>query len=178
MQKVYGVEEKKRKGTLSRQQREGSSCREQGIHQAGGKEDETGKETIIMDKKTLRDYEQACAVIRESERELEELKAAGKDEVREVVRGSEGFPYTQRTIHITEPTPEAKRRKRILKWQVAKANEIKAEVEREMKNAPLRIQRIIQFKYFEGETWDGTAIRMGGNATAESVRKELERYLK
>ena len=79
---------------------------------------------------------------------------------------------------MTSPSREARKESTILKWQIARAEEIKAAVEKELEEAPLRIQRIIQIKYFEGKTWEETAERISGDATAENVRKELERFFK
>ncbi len=131
-----------------------------------------------MDKKILREYEQACAIIRETQGRIDDLREKGEDEVRQTVKGSGGFPYAQRAVHMTVPSKAARRENMILKWQIARAEEIKEAVEKELEKAPLRIQRIIQIKYFEGKTWEETAERIGGAATAESVRKELERFFK
>ena len=38
------------------------------------------------------------------------------------------------------------------------------------------MQRIIRYRYLEGLTWEQVAMRMGRRATADSVRKELERF--
>ena len=131
-----------------------------------------------MDKKILKEYEQACAIIRETKGRMIALREKGEDEVRQTVKSSGYFPYTERTVHMTSPSREARKESTILKWQIARAEEIKAAVEKELEEAPLRIQRIIQIKYFEGKTWEETAERIGGAATAESVRKELERFFK
>jgi tetrahydromethanopterin S-methyltransferase subunit A len=131
-----------------------------------------------MDKKILKDYEQACAIIRETQNRIDRMWENGTDEVQQSVKASGGFPYREKTIHMSSPSKEARMENTILKWQIERAEEIKATVEREMQEAPLRIQRIIQIKYFEGETWEETAARIGGTATAESVRKEIERFFK
>lgn len=131
-----------------------------------------------MDKRILKEYEQACSIIKETETSIDSMRADGRDQVQQSVQGSGEFPYRSQTIHMTAQSSEARRRSTILKWQIARAEEIKDAVERELEEAPLRIQRIIQIKYFEGETWEITAERIGGSATAESVRKELERFLK
>lgn len=131
-----------------------------------------------MDKKILKEYEQACAIIRETKGRMIALRERGEDEVQQTVKSSGPFPYTERTVHMTSPTREARKESSILKWQIARAEEIKAAVEKELEKAPLRIQRIIQIKYFEGKTWEETAERIGRTATTESVRKELERFFK
>ena len=90
-----------------------------------------------MDKTMLKEYEQACAIIREAESGV-----------------------------------------RVMKWQLARASTIRAAVDENIKDAPLRIQRMIRFKYMEGMTWEEVAKNIGGRATEDSVRKEIERFLK
>ena len=91
----------------------------------------------MMDKKMLKEYEQACAIIHEAE--------SGK---------------------------------KVMKWQLARALTIREAVEEKLKDAPLRIQRMIQFKYVQGMTWEEVAKSIGGKATEDSARKEIERFLK
>ena len=95
----------------------------------------------IMEKKMLKEYEQACEIIREAER--------GERD-----------------------------RDRVMKWQLERALNIRAAVDDKLKQAPLRIQRIIRFKYMEGMTWEEVAKKISGRATEDSVRKEIERFLK
>ena len=91
----------------------------------------------MIDKKILREYEQACAIIHEAESE-----------------------------------------KKVMKWQLARALTIRDAVEEKLKDAPLRIQRMIRFKYVQGMTWEEVAKSIGGRATEDSARKEIERFLK
>lgn len=91
----------------------------------------------MIDKKILREYEQACAIIHEAE--------SGK---------------------------------KVMKWQLARALTLREAVEEKLKDAPLRIQRMIRFKYVQGMTWEEVAKSIGGRATEESARKEIERFLK
>jgi len=46
-----------------------------------------------------------------------------------------------------------------------------------MAGASARVQRIIRYKIFENLTWEEVAVKMGRKATAESVRKEYQRFL-
>lgn len=43
---------------------------------------------------------------------------------------------------------------------------------------PIRMQRIIRYRYLEGLAWEQVAARMGRRATADSVRMELNNFLK
>ena len=90
-----------------------------------------------MDKIMLKEYEQACAIIREAE-------SGARD----------------------------------MKWQLARAATIRGAGEENSKDAPVRSQRMIRFKYMEGMTWEEVAKNIGGRATEDSVRKEIERFLK
>ena len=57
------------------------------------------------------------------------------------------------------------------------AEKIKIQVEEWMNTIPQRMQRIIECKIFEKQTWKQVAKEMGRDATEESVRKEFERFL-
>ena len=46
-----------------------------------------------------------------------------------------------------------------------------------MLTIPARMQRIVRYRYLEGLSWEQVAARMGRGATADGVRKELERFL-
>ena len=47
-----------------------------------------------------------------------------------------------------------------------------------MNTIPVRMQRIIQYKIFENLSWEEVAKKMGRKATGNSLRMELERFLK
>ena len=47
-----------------------------------------------------------------------------------------------------------------------------------MNTIPIRMQRIIRYKYFEGMSWEQVADRIGRMATGDSVRMEVDRFLK
>ena len=59
-----------------------------------------------------------------------------------------------------------------------KAEQVKLQVEEWMLTIPSRMQRIIRYRYLEGMSWGQVAIKMGRKASADSVRMELERFLK
>ena len=46
-----------------------------------------------------------------------------------------------------------------------------------MLTIPQRMQRIIRYRVFEEMPWNEVAIRMGRNATADSVRMEYIRFM-
>lgn len=59
-----------------------------------------------------------------------------------------------------------------------KAEEIKAQTEEWMNTIPMRMQRIIKYKIFQGLTWGETAEKIGRKATGDSIRMEMERFFK
>ena len=127
-----------------------------------------------MDKNILDQYMDACALIKETEADIQELKKR-KRVVQDSVKGSNPeFPYQSQSFHIegtTERTGE-----RILADRKANAAKIKTEVEAWMNTIPQRMQRIIRFRFFQNLSWEETATRMGRNATAGSVKMEYQRF--
>ena len=67
---------------------------------------------------------------------------------------------------------------KVLKKRKADAEKIKTKVEEWMNTLPVRMQRIIRYKVFEGMTWQQVAKKIGRKATEESVKKEFQRFLK
>ncbi len=70
------------------------------------------------------------------------------------------------------------RQEQILEERKKQANEIKIRTEAWMNTIPVRMQRIIQYKIFENLSWEEVAKKMGRKATGNSLRMELERFLK
>lgn len=62
--------------------------------------------------------------------------------------------------------------------QREEAAEIKGQVEEWMSNIPMRMRRIIKYKFFEELTWEETAARIGKKATGDGIKKEFQRFLK
>lgn len=130
----------------------------------------------------LKEYKDACELIRETEAELERLSRQ-QDVVHDIVTGSrKEFPYTKQHIHIegrdqrheSQMSKEAK----LLYERKKKAMSIKQRVDSLLNEMPARIQRIVKMRYFDNLSWEEIAIRMGRNATADSIRMEWKRYIK
>lgn len=137
-----------------------------------------------MDKNILEQYIDACELIRETERDIQKLERK-KATVQDSVKGSNPeFPYQPQSFRIEGCREEAadaislKYEEELLKERKTEAERIKLQVEAWMNTIPMRMQRIINFRYFEKMTWQQVAQRMGGKATGESTRKELENFLK
>ena len=56
------------------------------------------------------------------------------------------------------------------------AEKIKTRVEEWMNTIPVRMQRIIRYKIFEGLTWQQVAKKIGRKATEISLKKEYQRF--
>ena len=137
-----------------------------------------------MDKNILDQYMDACALIKETEADIQELKKR-KRVVQDSVKGSNPeFPYQSQSFHIegtTERTGDwslLAAEQRILADRKANAAKIKTEVEAWMNTIPQRMQRIIRMKIFKNLEWERIAEEIGRGATGDSVRKEFERFIK
>ena len=139
-----------------------------------------------MDKRSLSDYIDACAQVKETKEALLKLRKAKKRREQDAVKGSSHeFPYTAQTFHIegiayplVQDPGEEDRLEEILRERLRNAERIKHDVEAWLNTIPMRMQRIIKYKIFEGLTWNQVAIRMGRKATADGVRMEYVNFMK
>lgn len=138
-----------------------------------------------MDKRILEQYIDACAQVKETEAELEKIRRAKKRQEQDAVKGSShDFPYTMQTYRIEglayasmqEPGAED-RLEEVLKERLRNAARIKQDVEVWINTIPVRMQRLIRYRIFEGMTWEQVAIRMGRGATEASVKMEYLRFM-
>ena len=139
-----------------------------------------------LDKQILEDYIDACAQVKETKEALLKLRKAKKRREQDAVKGSSHeFPYTAQTFHIegiayplVQDPGEEDRLEEILRERLRNAERIKHDVEAWLNTIPMRMQRIIKYKIFEGLTWNQVAIRMGRKATADGVRMEYVNFMK
>ena len=137
-----------------------------------------------MDKKILEDYIDACAFIKDTEAEIARLEKK-KRYVQDKVRGSNpDWPYEERSFNIggtTETVQDSaalEKERQILDEQRRIALDLKLGVEEWMKEIPFRMQRIIKYKFFNRLSWEEVATLMGKKCTADSVKKEFQRFMK
>lgn len=138
-----------------------------------------------MDKGILEQYIDACELIKETEADIRRIKKQRKTIIQDSVKGSmHDFPYAAQNFKIQGITYSAVRDpgtlagyERLLEERKARAEEIKVQVEAWLNTIPQRMQRIIRLSIFEKKSWGEVAIRMGRKATADSVRKEYERFM-
>lgn len=138
-----------------------------------------------MDKHILEQYTDACELIRETEEDIRKLRKKRKEVVQTNVTGSSrDFPYTKTHYKIVgsaftyNDDRQLRYEEKLLEERKEKAKEIKVQAEAFVNTAPPRMQRIIRFKKFQRLSWDEVAAKMGNGATADSVRKEYEKFLR
>ncbi len=138
-----------------------------------------------MDKKVLNQYIDACELIKETELELERLNGMSPTMAVDKVSGSmQEFPYVGTSFRIEGAVDakagESKKRMQMLILQERRDNakKIKMQVEHWLNGVPVRIQRIIRYKYFENLSWEEVADKIGRNSTGDGVRMELDRYFR
>lgn len=138
-----------------------------------------------MDKKILEQYIDACELIRETEVDIRRVKKQRKTILQDRVHGSmHEFPYAAQSFRIQGMAYAAVREpgelaayEQLLEERKASAEEIKVKVEAWLNTIPQRMQRIIRFKFFEGNTWAEVANKMGRKATENGLKKEFERFM-
>ena len=136
-------------------------------------------------KKLLEEYIDACELVKETEKDSPRLKKKPKTIAQASVKGSnQEWPYEEKHFHIEGTSftynDDLKLRHecQILEERKANAERIKLQAEAIINKAPVRMQRIIRMKYFEGNSWEYIANQLGRKATADSVRKQFENFLK
>lgn len=138
-----------------------------------------------MDKNILQEYIDACRLMEETEQEIKKLNQKKRTIVQTNVKGSNPkFPYQEQHFRIQGTTFTVKDDSRIryemmtLEKRKENAESIKLQVEEWMTSLPMRMQRIVKYRYLDRLSWGQVAAKMGKKSTADSVRMELERYLK
>ena len=138
-----------------------------------------------MDKQILSDYIDACELVKETEKDILRLNQKKKTIIQEKVKGSmHEFPYTEQNFKIqgsaysTEDDDCLRREEDLLKKRKSNAEWIKVQVEEWMLTIPMRMQRIIRYKFFEGISWEKVAEKIKKNVNENSIKKEFERFLK
>ena len=136
-----------------------------------------------MNKEILQEYIDACELIKDTEKDINRLRQKRKTIIQTSVRGSShDFPYTEQRFKVEGTAFSAlddnrlRDEERILEQRKANAEKIKLQVEEWMLTIPARMQRIIRYRYLEELSWEQVAVKMGRKATADSVRKELDRF--
>lgn len=138
-----------------------------------------------MDTRTLKEYIDICELVEETKLELERLQGRRPTVAIDKVKGSmQDFPYSETSFKVEGVVnPGSMQRKVdaqkcILEAQIKEMETQKAKLDKWIGKAPVRMQRIIRYKFFDRLSWERVADRMGRGATGDSVRKEFDRFLK
>lgn len=137
-----------------------------------------------MDKDILKQYIDACEAVKETEEQIRRLQKNRKTVVVDAVKGSmHDFPFAAKSFKVAgivhsvlEDPGQLDREELILEERKAAAAQIKSQVEAWLNTIPVRMQRIIRYRDFDGLTWRQVAIKMGRRTTEESVKKEYQRF--
>ena len=137
-----------------------------------------------MDKQILKDYVDACELIKETEQDIKRLKKKKSTIVQTVVKGSNPeYPYQPQhfgisgTAYTYQDDTQLRMEEKLLEERKANAEKVKLQVEAYMNTIPMRMQRIIRYRFFEGLSWERVADRIGRKATGDSVRMEFNNFL-
>lgn len=136
-----------------------------------------------MDKHILDQYIDACALIEETEKDIQKLRQKKRTVIQTNVSGSNPeHPYNPQHFKIQGTTftfredSQLRMEEKLLEQRKADAEKIKIQVEEWMNTIPQRMQRIIRYKVFKEMTWQQVAKRMGRKTTEISLKKEYQRF--
>ena len=137
-----------------------------------------------MDKHILDQYIDACALIEETEKDIQKLRQKKRTVIQTNVSGSNPeHPYNPQHFKIQGTTftfredSQLRMEEKLLEKRKEDAEKIKIQVEEWMNTIPQRMQRIIKYKVFENMTWQQVAKKMGRKATESSVKMEYQRFM-
>ena len=119
-----------------------------------------------MEKTILQDYVDACELIKDTEKDIRKLNQKRNAVIFKIQGNTSAGEEDSRLRH----------EEKLLERRKAGAEQIKWQVEEWMMTLSARMQRIVKYRYLEALSWEEVAVRMGRNATADSVRKELKRF--
>lgn len=137
----------------------------------------------MIDKTALLEYTDLCMQAVETEEQLKKLIKAQNDVLHDSVRGSNPeFPYEPMSFHIAGvseklTSADIEKCRRILSARREAVKNKRIEVEAWVNTIPVRMQRIVRMKYFEGMTWTDVAMRIGRNVGPDAIRKEFTAFM-
>ncbi len=141
---------------------------------------------MVLDKKELKEKLEQLYDVRKEVSELtgkiNKLEPDGivKDYV---YKSSKYPPYTKHKVTLVAENPRLVKQleeyRNILSRSACELLEIQLECEKFISQLPTsRLRRIFRYRYIEQFSWRKIAYVIGGDATAESTRKEHDRFFK
>lgn len=139
---------------------------------------------MILDKKELKEKLDQLYDIRKEQSELiAKVKKIQPEAVVEdyVYSSMKFFPYVKRKMGIIAENPRLVKQleeyKNLLNKKICELSEIEKECEQFISELPTsRLRRIFRYKYLEQYSWRKMAYLIGGDATADSLRMEHNRF--
>lgn len=138
-----------------------------------------------MNREILNEYVDACELIKETEKDIARLQRRKQTIVTGNVKGSmHDFPYAEThfkvegALYTYSDDARLRAEEALLVERKENAEKIKTLVEQWMNSIPVRMQRIIRYRFFEGLSWEQVADKIGRNTTGESIKKEFQRFMK
>lgn len=133
-----------------------------------------------MDINVLKEYIDACELVKDTEQDIARLRKDNNVIQSSVKASSDTHPYTELRVKVSGVSytneDNIRQEEIILEQRIKDAAQIKIRVQEYINTMPIRIQRIVRYRYFEGYTWNQVADKMGRGATEDSIRKECKRY--
>lgn len=130
----------------------------------------------------LNDYADACELVGETEDDIAELEKKQAIVTSDKVKGSMNeHPYAQQSFNIEGLIYDEKKIERLekeralLQERKQRAEVVRLQALEVINQAPIRIQRIIRFRYEKKLTWEEVADRMKGS-TSGGLKMELKRF--
>lgn len=136
-----------------------------------------------MNKEILQEYIDACELVKETEKDIIRLNQK-KETIIHVEGSSHDFPYIKKHFKVqgsafnVKDGSRLRHEEKLLEQRKESAEKIKLQVEEWMLTIPARMQRIVRYRFFEGNTWEQVADKLGRRASGESVRKEFDNFFK
>lgn len=140
---------------------------------------------VKLDKKLLSEYTAAVALVERTKKEINRLKKKSAAVHQVNVAGSNPeFPYQKTHFHIEgrkidlRDEQKLEEEQKLLEERLKKAEDLVLKVQQFINDLSPRMSIIVIGHYLEGKEWSEVADELGRGATADSVRMELERFLK
>lgn len=137
-----------------------------------------------MTNSILQNYFDACELVKETEDDIRRLRRKKALVLTDKVQASNPeFPYQPISVTITGSAMSLHDHSRldaeeaVLIERKERAEALRQEVTSWMNTIPIRMQRIIRFRYMEGMSWADIAAKLGRGATEASVKMEYSRFI-
>jgi DNA-directed RNA polymerase specialized sigma24 family protein len=137
-----------------------------------------------MEKSILTQYLSAVKLINYTEGQINRLKTEKTAVVSDTVTGSNpNFPYEPRIFKVEGfgsaafSDEQIRRLEKILTQRKKAAAELRVQVEEWLNTLPVRMQVIVELKYFNNYTWEEVSREVGKGTTPAGLKMEYKRFM-